>query len=482
VRDQSSFENDMGREADVLWYCCKCDHFWSYDLYSACVNCHHRRGHCCRLSTNGKPQRATSLQTGRQVLPVLQTQLQFPAHSPTSRINDDAIGKASRAESFSRPDTTSQNFGASKNPDKDSARSNLPFGVPNHLGKQYTIVSEQPRTAYRFPRIPAEQKAGQIRAGDSERSTIVHLLPSPNHVTLELAVTPLLLSNRLADPLEQWLETIATAWIRNPSPINSPLPFSVSDHPKTGSDIKEGPSTSPSARGSSAEVQIAYTKAPILAFEERSPNEHCAIPAFKSCLTSSEQHAHRNLNTTTDQDIAVVSKSYASHSNGTRTPSPLDCGLNSSVDELAVTEEHLFNLLTQLVYSALYFDPSGSFRKRGSAQEALRPTTSRSSGQTLATPRKRRLEGDRDRESNSDDDDHQKSEKTKKSKASNGTLGGTERKFACLHYKRDLAYGNEAGLKCAGWSNPNIDTVLRVSSLFPCRSTFCVLYCISMAR
>jgi hypothetical protein len=468
-----------------MWFCCKCSLFWSYSLYPACVNCHHRYCQWCRWIEHGKPQGATSLQAGRQILPVSQNQLQGPPPSPASRTSESGVRKGSRAEPFHRPDTTCQNFSAPKNPDKDSTHSNLPLGLPNHLDEKYTIVSEQPQTVFQVPRKPAEQKPDQVRAGGTDRSTIGHLLTSAHHANSDLAVTPLVFLNRLADPLEQWLQTIATAGIRNPPSITSPLPFSISDHQTAEPDMKEGPRASLSAKGSSAvifEERSAYTKALTLAIEERPPDEHCAIPRFKNCMTSHALHAHRNPNTTTDQDIEVVSKSHAYHSNGAGTPSPLDCGLRSSVGELAATEKDLFDLLTQLVYSALYFDPSGSFRKCGSGQGALRPTTSRTSGQTLTTPRKRRLEGDRDGESNSDDDDNSKSEKTKRSKACNGTLGQTQRRFACLHCKRDLAYGDPARLKCAGWSNVNIDTVLRVSSLFPRRLTFCVLRCITMVR
>src|SRR5450755_364778 len=64
----------MDHEDAIGWYCCKCRQFWSYRLYVACVNCHHKRGPCCRLREFVKPQRRLVTRVGPGSDPILQPQ------------------------------------------------------------------------------------------------------------------------------------------------------------------------------------------------------------------------------------------------------------------------------------------------------------------------------------------------------------------------------------------------------------------------
>jgi hypothetical protein len=296
----------------------------------------------------------------------------------------------------------------------------------------------------------------------------VHLLSSPNLHNFETAVAPLRFSACHADTLLQWLANLAQAGTLAMSSKCSPFALSISDREATKFDMEGSLRTSLSKNGSStatSEVHKVYERVRTLETGKRPQEERCGIPGLKGYSTLSASPIHANAPKTTSQDIAVFDKTDTCLSKGPGTLPTLNHVLPPLVYILGAAEEVLFNLLTQIVYSALYFEPSGSFRKCGSGQAALRPATSNNGGQTPTTPRKRRLEGDG--ESNNGDDDNRQSENAKRSRLNKGELGRFERRFACLHCKRNLSYGDDARLMCAGWSNPNIDNVLRVSCLLP---------------
>jgi hypothetical protein len=452
----------MGHEGAIVWYCCKCRQFWSYRLYVACVNCHHQRGPCCRLQEFGKTQRRSVTQAGPRTDPTLQPQDRV--QSLTGGFEGHHVRNVSAAEPSIKWATSFLNNKPPKSPRQEFSHAELPLDLLKHQDEGHAIVSRQRQTFYQIPGEPALQKLDQVMVRDTNTHKLVPLSSSPNLSIPRPAVATLRLSAYAADTLQQWLKNIAKAGKSARSSIPSASPSSISGREAVESDIEGSLRILlPKSESSTAtsEAYAVYEKAPTLETGKRPREERCRIPSLKDYLKSSAFHVHGNADKIAYQDIAILDEIHKCLPKGPRTLTTLDRVPPPSVDILGVSEEVLFNLLTQVVYSALYFDPSGSFRKCGDDQAVLRPATSSNGGQTLTTSRKRRLEGYC--ESNNGDNEKRRSGETERSRVQNEELGRTQRRFACLHCKQDLSYGDDARLKCAGWSSPSIDNVLRVS-------------------
>jgi len=207
--------------------------------------------------------------------------------------------------------------------------------------------------------------------------------------------------------------------------------------------------------GTKAKIQVVGKKFPGDHHEIQWPKEHFIMQGVQ--LRGCHGAATSKVATPTD-------KLGVSVSDGTCTVSALVESIWPSHSVSIANNEVLLDFLVQILYSALCFDSTGLFRTCGSGQAASRPETSTSIGGTSTKPRKRRLESDRDDDSDQNDDNGRKSRRVKNLRLTNDTPETLRRRFACLHCKRKLEYANETN--CAGWSNPNIDTVLRVSRLF----------------
>jgi hypothetical protein len=75
-----------GGEKEAIWYCCKCTHFWSKALYSACTSCNHQRCVRCTSSSAEKPGNPPTRRpqgTSRPVLSTQQPKSRYPLVSPT---------------------------------------------------------------------------------------------------------------------------------------------------------------------------------------------------------------------------------------------------------------------------------------------------------------------------------------------------------------------------------------------------------------
>jgi hypothetical protein len=76
-------KNDMGGDKkETIWYCCKCTHFWSRSLYSACTSCHHRRCLRCTSESAEKPSARRPQETSRPILSTQQPKPCYPLVSP----------------------------------------------------------------------------------------------------------------------------------------------------------------------------------------------------------------------------------------------------------------------------------------------------------------------------------------------------------------------------------------------------------------
>lgn len=151
--------------------------------------------------------------------------------------------------------------------------------------------------------------------------------------------------------------------------------------------------------------------------------------------------------------------------------------LISAVPPLAdihdVTSQDEFDLLIQKAYRALFFNTNGAFRSRGEPRSSRDPQSLANDDRVPTANPKRRLRGDHDGNYSDGTDNDRESSRTKRSRVKLRKLGGLPQEFACHFCKHNPDYGYEA--RCLGWSNSNIDTVLRVSRLYPVQQAFCCL-------
>jgi hypothetical protein len=420
-----------------------------------------------------KAQRRPIAPAEPQTERILQTQHQHIVPLLAGSVEGQDVCKVSAAELSPRRALGLLSNTSLKNRRQEFCQSQTSLGFLKSQGEERTSVSEQPQTTWQLSDEPARRELDQVIARDTNTNTTAHILSPTDLPIIEPAVKPLCLSAYPADTLLQWLEGIAKAGTLTRSSIRSPLVLSISDREATKSDMEGSRWASWPKNGRSAVTSEVYTRcerAPTIESRRKPQEERCQVPSLQHDLTSSASYIHANAGKTTYQDIAVRGETDTCMSKDPETLTTLDHVPPPSVDILDVPEGTLFNLLTQIVYTALCFDSSGSFRKCGSEQTALRPATSSNGGQTPMTPRKRPRESGY--ESNSGGNENQQPGKTKIRSVNSGNIGPTERRFACLHCKRDLSYGDD--LKCVGWYSLSIDTVLRVSC-FPLPPVFGIL-------
>ena len=186
------------------------------------------------------------------------------------------------------------------------------------------------------------------------------------------------------------------------------------------------------------------------------PNWPATLPAFRRSSSSDPATYFKT---------GHVARSPVTGCDDSDTTLPLISTAPPVGDVHDIASQELFHLLVQKVYRALCFDPSGSFRSRGSSLSGQDLAPAAINDKTPTTNRKRRLQGDYDETQNKPGDDGRRSSRTKRSRVKPRTLGALPQEFACLFCKRNFDYGYEA--RCIGWSNSSIDEVLRVSGLLP---------------
>ena len=375
--------------------------------------------------------------------------------------------KATGGGVFPTPAITLQNTTAPENRETLSAGFSTRLELPEHLHEESTVVSQQLEIFCEVSNYNADLRIHRVLTKDSDKA-VVSLLASPILAAVEPSATP---SKALTNPLEQWLGTLAKAGTSPRHSIRSSMKVEALYREVSGFDTGVQRCTSLSKTGSPSVLSAnakAGEKALLHATGKRQSNRCHINPGLQDCFPQAASRYPGNVTKTTDPSIDITDRPGTHQSEDAENLAARIYGLLTSADPFQDVNGTILCVLMQILYGALYFDPSGSFWSCGSGKTSTQSTHSRDSQKAPRRSRKRRLE--RDREIGSDDcaGDDSETGKSKRWKANDITLQGTRRRLACLHCKNRLSYGDE--LKCVSWSNPNIDTVLRVCAFSFLRS------------
>ena len=438
----------MGRDTrDTTWYCCQCGGFWSFSLYYACIICHHRRGPCCTYKQEGKFGRSYGQRLQGVSSQALPTKEHESSHLTSRQTNDIAAPKTSDARPTVGADHPTLGLGSLKD------RGNNVTGL-EQLSDFHDQQNDDDSAFTGVPKAVCDIPTTEVLPKSSDRIAMVRLPATPS---LDAA------KRSTACPLE--FKFKPGVWTQPSGFFPLPAPSSGGEDIDYTVDVTQV--WSASKHGSSAnisDVQVSCAKATIPEIERRFLGDSRFVLCLRYCFSMPESQLPGFTGTNMGKKATGAGRT-GEPPEDTSNVSALVNAVWPLIDVLAAADKVLLGLLTQILYSALSFGSTGYFRSCGSGEPPSCPETSASKEGTITKARKRRTGSDGDEESNQGDDNDRKSRKVKEWGTPSEPANEISRRFACLHFKRNGVDGNETS--CAGWSNPNIDTVLRVCWLFP---------------
>jgi hypothetical protein len=467
----------MGKDTqEVLWFCCRCTYFWSWSLYYTCINCHHRRCSYCTYKRVGKPGNPSTQRAQETLRPALPTQRPTAPHLLTTRAQETVPQNRSDHQALSGPSTTSLHTNAGITSFGKLARPQTSVEVQDDRdGESLTVVFQIPEVVTAGHSHEARSDCDSTKIGCSSNNELLRLIIAPEAETFTPAKTVSSISSiPKTRPTEKWLRSqvrVVHSWTH--SSTYSPQPTLLSDC-KVNYDEPQAAARSPVPTTKTTSVKTDMTsgcgKAPIQNTVEKSPSNLYKQTRRKGLVALPSVQSFSSRVTDTNSEAGLEARLHADSDNDLDAAFPMISAVVPLADVHDVAGQEMSELLIQKLYRMLCFDPSGSFRSYVGSQYSLDPVASDKTDKAPTTNRKRRLEGNHDEDQNDGENNDRKSSRMKRSRVKSRILGGLLKEFACPFCKRNLDYGYQA--RCIGWSTSNIDTVLRVSGLFPTQQLF----------